>query len=868
MKYSGVGMLFLAVMLLSGCAESNSHESYVPTAKPTGLEEEEGPLKDSLKKVFFEQLYYAAEGTNVDSIRQENWKIQYQEKQRRKKESNSRTNEESFANEYITAIWHERGPDNEAGDMREVDFFQATEEIYGISTAGHLVKGQLDGSPWSILNHDIRFEREVLEVVPHNAGKRIFAVYGEDVENKEIRFSDDEGETWTKGTGFSFYDHWGRSRRLYTLSDQNTLYYLVHTWSESPWGQLIQLYTSTDKGLTYNKVWDTPVGYNWEMVDLWKPYDSDQLYLVDNKAKTYTLINHDFATGNTNLAPPISYESQSVPDGDIHVSGRFNADLGDYELFINHDATRDVYQTADGANWTYLSKASEDVWRKGWLADPSNDNLYAGGFQLNKTLDLVNWEEQYPQWWVYYSLSKDSMHVDVMNLEYFEKTDGTPFILICNHAGVYVTYDSFNSTTNLGWEGLNVVTLYDQTTAADGFLYCGAQDKGTFVYNGDSEATFDILSTNNVTTGDGMLGVFFNNDQSYYAMLQNGALFCVPDRNGGAQASFPIPGNHKSGWINPMIPTANTADNKVYVAGGNLSGGDGCYLIEMNVDISNGVNWQPTQFNYDFRANSNSGSSVIKAIGMAKSDPNRIYVSTQDATFFLTQDGGTTWIKSPANLPSGMIPWEIISSDNDPNHVFISGTGFSNAGVFESKDGGFTFTPLANGLPDATVYEVALSDEEDMLFAATSEGPFVYLFPDQVWYPLTGAYNPYVDYTTVDNIGDNTIRFGTYGRGVWDFAFAYPDLTATPDLPNAKALFRIYPNPVAGALITLELTEIPRQEVIVEIFDIQGRIVAPTQVLPRGRQVQELDITGLRKGVYLLQLQVNGKIWVETFTKL
>ncbi len=41
-----------------------------------------------------------------------------------------------------------------------------------------------------------------------------------------------------------------------------------------------------------------------------------------------------------------------------------------------------------------------------------------------------------------------------------------------------------------------------------------------------------------------------------------------------------------------------------------------------------------------------------------------------------------------------MIPWEIITSNNNADWVIISGTGFSNPGVYMSIDGGDSFTPL------------------------------------------------------------------------------------------------------------------------------------------------------------------------------
>ena len=762
-------LLAIILLWLSACTPSGDKQ-FDPLAPENYENFERSALKDSLKKEYLSKLYYAVPGTNVDSIRAENRKRNYAIKQARKLEVGSRFLSETFANGQLEATWHERGPNNEAGDMREIDFDPATETFYALSTVGHLWKGTLTGQNWTLLRDDIRFETDEIEVLPHNGGHRIFAIYGTGVDDKKVRYSDDEGLSWTTGTGFSFYDHWGKGRRLYTLSDDNTLYYLVHTWSGSPWGELAQLYKSTNKGVSYSKIWSSPTGYSGEDVDLWKPFDSDEMYLIDNRAQNYYKVTHNLTTGNHTITAPVSYASQGVATGGIHVSGRYNNTAGTYELLAIHDSNKNVYKTTNGATWTFLSTASENVWVKGWLADPDNQSLYVGGFQLNKTLNGTTWQTQYPQWWRYYSHSKDSMHVDIMGLDYFEKSNGTPFIIILNHAGVHITYDHFQTTANLGLTTLNAVTLYDQTTASDGFLYCGAQDKGTFKYSGNSLANYSSLATDNMNTGDGMLGVFFNSDQSFYGMIQNGDLYCFKDRHVRSSVSFNIPGTNKPGWINPMVATPEFTDNKAYVAGGNLNGGSGSYLITANVVISgSSVTWNNTQFNYDFRANSNNGTSVIKAIGVSQSDHNRLYVSTEDATFFSSSNQGVSWTKqTTAGLPTTMIPWDIKCSNNNPNKVFICGTGFSNSGVYQSLNGGQSFTALSGSVPAATFYEVSLSDDELLMFAATSEGPYVYVFGESKWYSLQGADTPILDFNTVDNVGGNRIRFGTYGRGIWD----------------------------------------------------------------------------------------------------
>ena len=57
-----------------------------------------------------------------------------------------------------------------------------------------------------------------------------------------------------------------------------------------------------------------------------------------------------------------------------------------------------------------------------------------------------------------------------------------------------------------------------------------------------------------------------------------------------------------------------------------------------------------------------------------------------------------------------------------------------------------------------------------MIFAATEIGPYVYSENENEWFFLSGLSAPDQTYWTVDFIPEiNTARFGTYGRGIWDF---------------------------------------------------------------------------------------------------
>ncbi len=82
------------------------------------------------KKVYKEERYYADEHTNVDSIRYAHQLQHHQQETLR-----MTTNAQSLPS-VIAGDWFERGPSNEAGDVRRVDY--DPDSLYVMSVAGHI----------------------------------------------------------------------------------------------------------------------------------------------------------------------------------------------------------------------------------------------------------------------------------------------------------------------------------------------------------------------------------------------------------------------------------------------------------------------------------------------------------------------------------------------------------------------------------------------------------------------------------------------------------------------------------------------------------------------------------------------------------
>jgi hypothetical protein len=660
---------------------------------------------------------------------------------------------------------------------------------------------EFEWKTWTVLNDDIHIETAFIATIyKNNGGFRLLATSSEG-----LIYSDTEGATWQKPTGTYTSPHRVVGRRLFVMDDGKTVYYLTGGWQNSPWGYCAALFKSENRGLAFTKVWsNTVIDYDFigKNVDLWKSNNSNDLYLVDNKTQNLYKITNTIATGNPTISAPQSYSADGVLAGNVYLTGRYNTTSMTDDLYIA-DATgkHKIFKTTFGNPWVLKGSSSGGLYNKSFLADPDNANLYLGSMQmLTSKDDGGTWTEQYTEWWESYKIGRtgheDKMHVDIMDMRYFKKSDGTPFILTTNHGGIYVSYDHMVTTSNLSKSNLNVVTLYDQTTASDGYLFLSAQDKGSFRFQANSTTNFTPLVTNNFSTGDGMGVVFYNSDQSIFYMSPTG-LTAFPDRNAattteqnglprGFSKGFEIPGNNILYWERALKPTPDFADSKCLIGGGNLNGGDGSHLIFVDLNNTTKV-FNNTQTTYDFRENSRVGQGVISAIGTSATDLNRLYIATNDGIFFSSTDYGVNWTKQTSIMPSTFRPWDIVSANSDANNVFVCGTGWSNPGVYHSTDGGVSFTAMNTGLPNATVFEMAMAPSDQFLFAATSEGPYVYAFANNSWYPLLGTTTPLaVDFNSVQIVQNGSpniraaatnpiVRFGTYGRGVWDL-----EITAMP----------------------------------------------------------------------------------------
>jgi photosystem II stability/assembly factor-like uncharacterized protein len=157
-----------------------------------------------------------------------------------------------------------------------------------------------------------------------------------------------------------------------------------------------------------------------------------------------------------------------------------------------------------------------------------------------------------------------------------------------------------------------------------------------------------------------------------------------------------------------------------------------------------------------------------------------------------TFDEGTkTWDVKPIALPVvGTVPNRTLQgaaiNPNDPDDLFLGINGFSRrytegpgAGVghvFESTDGGQTWTDISANLPDIPVNDVVVLPNES-LAVATDLG-VVWRAAGQAQWTRLGAGLPTTTVMDLSVGPDGNLYAGTHGRGIWRVALPAASLTA------------------------------------------------------------------------------------------
>ena len=245
---------------------------------------------------------------------------------------------------------------------------------------------------------------------------------------------------------------------------------------------------------------------------------------------------------------------------------------------------------------------------------------------------------------------------------------------------------------------------------------------------------------------------------------------------------------------------------------------------------------------------------VIYTIAPSPIATDRIWVGSDDGLIHVTSDGGQTW-RDVTPPPLRAAPWSKVSL-MDASH-FDTAVAYAaintlrlddlHPHIYRTRDGGRTWTHIADGIPDGETVNVVREDPEKpgLLYAGTERAVYVSFDDGARWQSL--RLNMPVTSIRDLVIKDDDVVVGTHGRSFW----ILDDVTPLRQLDTRVAAADVYlfrpqtawrvrwntntdtplpqeepagQNPPDGATLYYWLAQ-PAQHAAVEVLDATGALV-------------------------------------------
>lgn len=752
--------------------------------------------------------------------------------------SPSRDGEELLAGGNLYGKWIERGATNVAGSV--VNFYYDTEDdlIYAITAGGSLFKGGLSGFSWEVVNDHLKFNSELMESITlGNGTKRLIAGI-----NSVPHFSDDGGATWTIATGFpaaqggnNIQSAFFIKGKLYLLHRKSgSAKYILYASSDGQKYDLVQLMTTADD----------------RGIDMAVNSTNDSLYVMEKRSSDYARLSSlNFTTNKMTVLS----DSCALNFGSERLNLQVSK-IGNDTKFVSFDGDL-VLKTSEnfGKTWEEVSTLKSNPWDVGVFVSTSKPNqmLYGEVNAYRSNTNGENWVKV-NDWAEYYGNIVGKLHADIMVIKEFKDQSNKPFILIGHHGGISKTYDYGITTENITLFGMNNSQYYDARSYPKdpSWIFAGAQDQGMQRGNVTDEFIGDFFQ---MISGDYGHVEFTNGGKSMWIMYPGGSLSFYKDP---LSQKFPTTGygmakDNDGAWIPPVAVNPHSNEDIVYLAGGSTTS-SGSYIIKVKYNGSDGLDVENMPFNFG-----TSGGS-LSAIAISPIDEKVWYAATSNGKIYKSVNKGQSFKLMQSMVSEGQYLYGscILPSKLDSNVIYLSGSGYGPAPVYKSTDAGKTFLPMKIGMPSTVAFNIVANADESKLYAATEAGPYVYIAKENKWYPMSGVNTPTQTYWSVEYVEElKTVRFGTYGRGVWEFREA--ELTASNE-PLSDLSVKIGPNP------SRDYVYIDAQVMMdkIELYDQSGKKI---KVMV---QDGKIDVSELNNGIYFVKVYADKKSLTKKILKI
>ncbi|MCL5991735.1 MAG: hypothetical protein M1419_06490 [Bacteroidetes bacterium] len=720
-----------------------------------------------LREAWIEQMHLIEPGVNRKIIDNETRKIKAELRQNNlkslfKENPKILEDDEIIAGGLLKGKWIERGSNNCAGRIHTADIDFDRNLIYAASAGGNIWRGTIDGTDWQCLNNSFKISNiRMVKIIKKGSINRIIAVGN----SSHVYYSENEGITWEESTGLDNFHKWGSIKRAILVSNiSNEIYLLGNEWDYDNWKNVSTIYKSNDDGENFQNIYNSEVDVDF--CDIWADkYTNGKVYFIHRDTLSSIDINSVIdKIGLIDLQQNFDLLNRIYLKGNCYNNNKhlvlFALDRMSYNYLV-------FRSTDEGKNWEYRGKLGFQPFEHNSMAvSVTNPNvMFFGGVELYSSFDGgVTWKKR-NNWWDYYGSIDDELHADIPGVDVFkDPLAEADFTLVSTDGGLYISADNTISVLNQSLLGLNISQYYSTFTNKNDYtkVYAGSQDQGLQRCLLDSGK---LLSFEQIISGD--YGHLSSSDdgKTLWSVYPGFAhVYLDFDKTNTKRYSWDFEYNNHL-WIPPLIEDP-IQPLSAYIAAGGLDNGQYIWHLKCY-----GQNISAVYLNYNF--NSDNSNSTLSALAISPFENKYFYAMTDNGRFFYSDNSGFDWseteqFKGPdAHYFYGS---NIVPSAKSPDKIYIAGSGYSNPGVYISYNNGQSFIPIDSGLPNTMIYEIAVTPDDKYIFAATEVGPYVYIVSQNSWYDMSGLNAPDQTYWSVEYLPDiQTVRFGTYGRGIWDF---------------------------------------------------------------------------------------------------
>lgn len=671
----------------------------------------------------------------------------------------------SFADGRLEGAWRFNQVTNEtAGEgygagvrLDRTVYDPVNNRLFALTTERNLVDAPFEHEgAWTTRNQVIKVEKKSLEgvVVPagtNNNNEDSFRLIG--AIDTQLCYSDDEGLNWTFAAGgeHAWYgvgwvdvmangDILAQARitedgparyDILRSRDYGESYELIASWSDASTGGLVgaRLYNTDDTVFIVREDDDNDV---WEIYR----YDGEELLLVT------------------------TFDSPSDPETITGTS------FGGEKIYVGVNGGGGYYSDG-GLVWEwreFLPQRIETVHPN------APDLLFSHEPQHDYSLDGGWTWEPYPN-------QNETIGWDPKHLT-FHFVAGQWVFVGANDMGLCFNEDVLDTST---WQYIN--NEHDYAILHGGVA---VDHRGLTVTANQDPGTFELLLTGpdsyqaiNRVGADGLRVVPSNDGRSYWYRHYWSDFYHSHAAFTGDERLSALPIVTDDWYTPPFVSSKVVGEDAIYV-----SGYDKIFKLVYDTD-SNFV--QRLELPTDFGG---ATGSVTYGIGIAKSEPSRIYVATKNGRFFYSSDWGENWnetsyegvrpeaINKGYSQEAGLF---IEVADLDPDRVYFGG-GSGEARLLISKDGGVTFEAAIEGLPaNESLGGVSLNPEGTLAFSANYH---VYVAAEDQWHEMKGESMPTGAQPNALSLNylrlQNKVRYFTWGAGVLDFELSTLDFEDQP----------------------------------------------------------------------------------------